>query len=290
VQLPSVPRAYRWAPFWLIAALLVVVLIAFLPEWSGRYLYASSLVFVGCFVGFMHSLALGGVKWSDPWEARDDQERANGRADARDFLAVVGVAGALVGVVWAASHRAGPDFLRSGGWYLFYVAVFAPFLWFTRRRLAYVNFRAAFATVLAMDLILSSYEYLLLKEGTGWEYRNTVVWHVFVVPLENVLFIYPVAAALVCVLYTVATRHLNNLKAFWFLMGGLTCVFVPVEIVGIGWLDLWTVEPFAEKSIWVIGNTNIEEFVYYLLFQALAGLIYIWFDHNLVPASAEPPA
>ncbi|GDX79392.1 hypothetical protein LBMAG42_12030 [Deltaproteobacteria bacterium] len=263
---------------------MVVCVLAFNGPAHERYLYFVSLLFVGTICGFLHSLVFAGYRWDDPWEPHDAEPKANWRENAPPFIKAVLIACGASGAIWAVLQLLGHDGLKSGGWYLFYVAVFTPFLVATWSRLKFVNFRAAVPTVLIMDLVLSGYEYLLLKEGTGWAYNGTIIGWIYVVPIENVLFIYPVAGALVCVLFSVVSRHLNDFKAFWLLMGGLTCIFVPVEIIGIGWLKLWDVDQFKDQSVLPIWHTNLEEFVYYLLFQALAGLLYVWFDQNLRPS------
>ena len=270
---------------WLYSAAGVVCCIAFTELWSETYLYASSLAFVFTICGFLHAIVFRDCKWTDPPERVDTLDRPDWREHGAAFARAVTSGAMFVAVVWALLMQLGDDSFHSGGWYLFYIAIFAPFVAFTRKRTENVNFKATLVTVLVMDLILSSYEYLLLSRGTGWAYEGTIIGHIFDVPVENILFIYPVAGALVCVLYSIVTRYHNDFKAFWLLMGGLTCVFVPVELVGIGWLHLWDVDRFSRLSILPFWHTNIEEFVYYLLFQALAALFYIWFEQNL----ARPP-
>ncbi|MFH1761834.1 MAG: hypothetical protein ABIA63_12115, partial [bacterium] len=53
---------------------------------------------------------------------------------------------------------------------------------------------------------------------------------------------------------------------------------------GIYPLNLW--EIFNEHSIWPMGETNIEEFIYYIIFQLLSVILYIYFDKYFINEKA----
>ena len=127
--------------------------------------------------------------------------------------------------------------------------------------------------------VLVGYEAILLSQGTGWRYNNTVIGWIMGVPVENIIFIYPVAPALNMILYSLFTRQLNDLKAFWYLMALVIPASIVTELIGIYPLNLW--EIFNDQSILPMGQTNLEEFVYYIIFQLMSVTFYIYFDKNL---------
>ena len=133
--------------------------------------------------------------------------------------------------------------------------------------------------------MIAGYEAILLSQGTGWRYNGTVIAWVFGIPLENVIFIYPVAPALNMILYSLLARRLNPLKAFWVLIALVLPAAAAVELIGIYPLRLWDV--FNEKSIWPMGRTNLEEFVYYGAFQVLSVVVYAYFVRNMPDPERE---
>lgn len=256
-----------------------VLLIAFVTAARERYLYASTLHTVFWLCVWLYAEVFRGARWRDPPAPFDAQQPAGWKNRALVLLGAVVASGVAVGILWlATSHWSRPN---SGGWYGFYVVLFSVFIAGTWHDRAFLNLRAAMVSALVMDVVLVSYEHLLLGQGTGWAYHGSEVYAVFQVPIENALFIYPVASALCSVLCSIQIRRHNHLQAFWRLMGFLTVVFVAVEFVGIGVFHLWSVDEFASQSILPFWHTNIEELVYYFLFQGLSMLFYLWLHQNL---------
>ena len=89
------------------------------------------------------------------------------------------------------------------------------------------------------------------------------------------------------IFYSILTRRLNDLKAFWLLNLILAPASVVVELIGIYPLNLW--EIFNEGSIWPMGQTNFEEFLYYIMCQFLSITLYIFFSRVMVNPRSSPP-
>ena len=268
---------------WLLGAGAVLCLLAFSATARDTYLYFVSLLFVGAMGGFLHSVVFPAESWGRAPEPGAVTPRQGWQVHARRFHKLAALSCGLVAGIWGILLWTGERGLRSGGWFLFYVVIFAVLLVTTRPALKVANFRAVAATAVAMDVVLAAYEHLVLRHGTGWAYTGTIIGEVLSVPIENLLFIYPMAGALVGVMVAGARATRSDLRALWFVMGVLACIFVPIEFIGIGGFGLWDVDRFRHLSVWPFWHTNIEEFIYYLFFQLLAGLIYLWLDRNLAP-------
>lgn len=263
----------------LVLAWASVLAIAFWQVARDQYLYASTLVTIFFLTAYLYVEVFRGTRWRDPPAPFDAKQPAGWRPRAILLLCAVTGSGAVVGAIWLMTSYWSRT--NSGGWYLFYVVLFGVFIAGSWHDRGFLNIRAAMVSALVMDIVLVSYEHLLLGQGTGWAYHGTDVRTVFHVPIENALFIYPVASALCSVLCSIQIRTHNHLQAFWRLMGFLTVIFVVVEFVGIGVFHLWSVDEFAAKSVLPFWHTNIEEFIYYFLFQGLSILVYLWLHQNL---------
>jgi hypothetical protein len=119
----------------------------------------------------------------------------------------------------------------------------------------------------------------MLNNGAGWTYNRIIPVAFLGIPVENILFIYPVSPALTMIFYSIITRSLNDLKAFWLLNLILLPCSIGFELIAIYLLDVWTV--LNEGSIWPMGRTNFEEFFFYILFQFFSIALYVFFKRRL---------
>lgn len=278
----------------LVTAGLIVVLLLILTfdvfHSATRYLYFSTEIGIFLVAMLVYFPALQGIRWRDPPEKGDEAPRPGWKAFAGDLLAGFAALALVLALVWAVqAYLAGEAFaawLRRGSWYLYYIGVFGVSLLIIRRHLKHVHRTALMTATLVMVYFLSTYEMLLVDRGTGWTYNRTVIGQLLNVPIDNILFIYPVAPALSMVFYSVLTRRLNDLKAFWLLNLVLAPCSVIVELIGIYPLNLW--EIYNGKSVWPMGQTNLEEFLYYFLFQFFSVIIYVYFSRQFkeTPATA----
>ncbi len=279
VRLPHLRRLVPIALAWI-----TVGAIAFWPVARDGYLYASTLVSLGFLCAFAYSEVAADSASRPDLQRPEAAVPAGWKAWAGVLLgAAVGAGLAMAGLWWLVG-RTHP---RSGGWFLFYAILFTSFVIATWRFRKYLDVRAAFVTALCMDVVLSAYEHLLLTQDTGWDYHGSEIYSLFHVPVENMLFIYPMASALCSLLIAAARGRWGVIGAFWRLMAALSVVFIVVEFVGIWTFHLWSVDEFASKSVFPFLHTNLEEFVYYFLFQALSMLGYLWLHGNLVPDRAR---
>jgi len=251
-----------------------------------KYLYFTTELGLALLCGFLYVLVFRGRSWGEAFEPDDEVPRTGWKIRTAAFLAYIGLATGVLALVWigmgAVQDLNWRVWFKSGTWYLYYVFIFAVNVVLMRHRLSRLDYRALAASVLVLTLLLTAYEVILLSQGTGWRYNHTVIGWVLGVPVDNILFIYPVAPALCMALYSIVTRHLNDLKAFWATMAILAPATIVVELIGIYPLDLWQI--FNDRSVWPMGKTNFEEFFYYILFAASALLLYLWFERNLAPA------
>jgi hypothetical protein len=131
-----------------------------------------------------------------------------------------------------------------------------------------------------MVYFLSTYEIILLARGIGWRYNNTVIGYLLGIPLDNVLFVYPVTPVFIMIFYSIITRRLNDLKAFWLLNLALIPVGIIFELLAVYPLRIWRV--FTSQSIWPMGRTSLEEFLFYFIMQFLTLSLYAFFSRNLL--------
>lgn len=250
---------------------------------QSKYLYASSEVVLLLLCVALYFAVFPGARWDDAPEPQDRLRSHDWRHVKHllgGFFVVLAAAAALNWVV-AAPETPGSTraWLRTGSWYGFYVVVFGLFLVLVRRHLQTVRLLPIFVSTFTCAVLLCGYEAVLLSQGTGWRYDGSVIGWIFGIPIENLLFIYPVAPALNMILFSIISRRLNDLKAFWLLIAMIVPAAAIVELIGIYPLHLWDV--FNDKSIMPLGRTNLEEFVYYAVFQVLSILIYAYFVRNI---------
>jgi hypothetical protein len=265
---------------------MIIVLILFLTfdlfKSSSVYLYFSTEIGILFFALAVYFSAFKGVKWSSPSEKVDAIPRSQWKVFSKDlFIGFISL-GLVLTAIWIATglieHSSIKVWLKKGAWFLYYIGIFTVSVIIIRRHMKYVHARALVTAVIIMVFFLTTYEILLLSHGTGWKYNNTVIGWFIGVPVDNVLFIYPVATALTMIFYSVITRNMNDLKAFWLLNLILLPCCIIVELIGIYPLNLW--EIFNQGSIWPMGQTNLEEFLYYILFQFLSIALYVFFQRN----------
>ena len=269
----SLPLGAAWAS---------VLVIALWPVARDQYLYASTLCTLGLFVWFLHVQVFEGIGWRAPAEVQDRALPSGWRHWSALLLGAAAAAAAVLTGLWWTLGKAG-----SGGWFAFYAVLFTVFIVGTWRWRAFLDVRSAVLAALAMDVVLAAYEHLLLGQGTGWDYHGTDIYSLFHVPVENMLFVYPMASAVCSLLVSALLTRWNRFRAFWSLMAVLSVVFVAVEFLGIWVFELWTVEEFANKSVFPFLRTNLEEFVYYFLFQGLSLLVYLWCHVHLRPGEVR---
>jgi hypothetical protein len=280
-RIKSAPLS-SWNPvLWLFGLLaLLLLLLAFdVGRCATKYLYFTSEIGLFLVACVLYVECFRGMKWGDPPEKADLSPQPGWRKFSRELLLSFSLLAALLALVWvlrsggeAGGFRA---WLKSGFWYLYYLGIFGVSILLIRRHLQYVHRKALVTAAFIMAYFLATYEMLLLSRGTGWAYNHTVIGWLLGVPIDNLLFIYPVAPALTMVFYSVLTRTLNDLKAFWILNLVLIPASAVVELIGNYPLNLWKI--FNDQSVFPMGKTNLEEFLYYILFQFLAILLYVYF-------------
>jgi len=274
----------------LYATILLILVMTFDLWGSGsRYLYFATEVGLLLAALGLYLQVFRHKHWSDAAEPEDSKPRPRWRSHAAFLLGLYLLLVGIMATIWVlfehVDHEPLHVWLRSAMWYGYYVVIYGIFVVLVRKRMQFVNFRALLISVLFLEVLLTGYEAILLAMNTGWRYNHTVIGWLFNVPVDNILFIYPVAPALCMVLYSVVTARLNDLKAFWALVAFLFVASSIVELIGIYPLDLW--EIFNEGSIWPMGQTNLEEFLYYLIFELLSLLLYLFFDQNLKAQPAK---
>jgi hypothetical protein len=194
------------------------------------------------------------------------------------FLGLVAVLFAVWIAVGTLGGISASAWLKRAVWSGYMLGVFVLSILVAVRNLEYINAKAAITSSVIMVYFLSTYEITLLSRGIGWSYNNTVVGYVFGIPLDNVLFVYTVTPFLIMVFYSIAACHFNETKAFWL----LTCAMAPVagifEILAVYPLNVWRV--YTAQSVWPMGRTSIEEFLFYFLMQFLSVALYAFFCRN----------
>ncbi len=259
-------------------------------HFSTKYLYFTTEIGIFVFSLAIYFAAFKGKKWSDPPEPLDDIPIHHWKAFARELLlGFVGLSIVLI-VLWVitafSTSSTFTAWLRKGAWFGYYIGVFVISIFLIRKHVKYAHPIALVTATISIVIFLTGYELLLLSNNTGWKYNDTVIGWFLGIPVDNLLFVYPVAPALTMIFYSILTRHLNNLKAFWLLNLVLAPASVIVELIGIYSFNLW--EIFNEGSIWPMGQTNFEEFFYYILCQFLSIALYIFFSRVMVSPRTLP--
>lgn len=258
---------------------LILVLTFDLFNSASVYLYFSTEIGILLFSLAVYRAAFQGKKWDDPPEKDDERPRPDWKKFAQElslgFVALAVILAAVWIITGFTAYSPFKVWLKKGAWSLYYAAIFGISIVLIKKYLKYIHALAMVVTTIIMVLLLTTYEIILLAHQTGWYYNNTVIGWFLGVPVDNVLFIYPVAPALAIIFYAVVTRHLNDLKAFWLINLILVPASIIVELVGIYPLDIWTI--YNNASVLPLGKTDLEEFLYYILFQFLAIALYVFF-------------
>ena len=262
--------------------ILILVMTFDLGKSASVYLYFYSEIGLLLFSLAIYFSAFEGKKWNDPPEKDDNIPQPDHRKFIKELsFGFISLAVILCGI-WilkgVAQQETVRSWLKSGFWFLYYIGVFGVSAIIIRRHMQYVHSLAMVVSVIIMVYIAATYEILLLSHGTGWQYNNTIIGWILETPVENVLFIYPVAPALTMIFYSVISRRLNDIKAFWLINLILIPCSVAVELIGIYPLNLWYI--FNDASVLPLGKTNLEEFIYYILFQFLSIVLYVFLSNN----------
>jgi len=272
---------------------MVALIVSWSADWfqcASKYLYFSSeigvlLIGLALYVG-----TFGKMRWSDPPEECDDQPAPGGERFARELSLWFGILVSVMLCVWLISGIAGGQstaaWLKRGVWAGYMLGVSIICIAAVIRYATYVNTFALATTVTIMVYLLSTYEIILLDRGMGWEYNNTVIGYLFGIPLDNVLFVYPVSPVLAILLYAVVSRRRNNLRAFWLINGMLVPASIAFELLAVYPLDIWRV--FIGQSVWPMGKTSVEEFLFYILMQFFSIVLYSFFSLHSAGPSAAP--
>ncbi|MCU0608914.1 MAG: hypothetical protein MUF22_03995 [Chitinispirillaceae bacterium] len=272
-------------PVFFVCLLIIFLILALtydVASLCSRYLYLSFELGLILFSLVLYFPALQGISWNSPAEKSDDLPQPDWQKFSREMAVVFGLLSLIIVAIWVMKEISAPTglsaWIRGGSWFLYYGAIFIISIFIISKYLKYVHALAMVVATIIQVYILTTFEIILLSTGQGWAYYDTVLGYFLKVPVENILFVYPVAPALSIIFYAVVTRHLNNLKAFWLINGILLPCSVVVEWIGIYPLRLWY--PFNQYSILPIDKTNIEEFIYYALFQFSAIVLYIFLARN----------
>ncbi|MGL1935172.1 MAG: hypothetical protein OCD01_09130 [Fibrobacterales bacterium] len=276
----------------------IIVLMNFdVLECASKYLYFTTELILMIIALFVYLNTFHSVGWNAPYEKDQVAPRPHARSTAKKitvgYLILVG----SMAILWALLQFLIPEskgeWLHSGLWYGTFVGITLLSFLIIRSHRQYVNMRAVVVTLCIVVPMLTGYEAIMLYWGKAWEYNQTtfggygngILGTIFKVPVESVLFLYPVTPVTGLILYSVITRKKNDLKAFWIAMAILTPSTIITEVAGIYLLDLWRV--FNENSVLPMGRSNFEEYVYYEIWLGLALLIYIWFDRNLISSKVK---
>lgn len=278
-----------------LSGLMILILLALahnLWECHSRYLYFSTEIGLILLSAMVYRKAFEGKKWSDPPEP--NEKRPALIVDRVTILTwSFGILALILAVYWislAVFKGLGfIEIIQRGSWFLFWLIVFKITTYLVRDAIRFINLRALVMTSILMTYLLTTYENILLYNGQGWEYNNTILAWVLKAPLGSILFVYPVAPALAILLYVRCTnnrqdmflfgrffKNLNNLKAFWLLNLLLAPASIFTEYLGIHVFKLWTI--FNDSSVWPMGWTNLEEILYYIIAQFLSIALYVLLD------------
>lgn len=186
----------------------VVLLFALSRDWfqsASRYLYFSTEIGLLILSFMLYGETFAKKKWSDPPEPEDKRPRPDGKKTAKLLLFVYGFLIFCVMILWfgwiRSAHLDVAQSLRKAAWFLYWLVFFSSTLFLIWRNLRYVYIRALVFVSIAMTILLTTYEIILLSHGMGWKYTQCILGWVLGAPLDSVLFVYPVAPALVILIY-----------------------------------------------------------------------------------------
>ncbi|MBL8026363.1 MAG: hypothetical protein JNL74_08120, partial [Fibrobacteres bacterium] len=101
---------------------------------------------------------------------------------------------------------------------------------------------------------------------------NTVIGTVFGIPIDNVLFTYPISPVLAMMMYAIFTRNRNDKRAFWKINAILAPASIVFELIAVYPLDIWRVH--KSQSVLPLGKTSLEEILFYVLMQFFSIALY----------------
>ena len=270
--------------------LMVALIISWHADWlqcASKYLYFSSEIGIFIIAMALYIATFGNLHWSDKPEEEDNRPQPGWQRFTRECafwfagLAVLMLCVWLTAGIWGGLSTSA--WLKRGIWAGYMLAVYVISIVMVFRYFAYVNAFALATTATIMVYLLSTYEIILLDRGIGWEYNNTVIGYLFGIPLDNVLFVYPVSPVLAILFYAIVSRRRNNLRAFWLINALLVPASVAFELLAVYPLDIWRV--FTGQSVWPMGKTSIEEFLFYILMQFFSIALYSFFALHAVKPS-----
>jgi hypothetical protein len=274
--------------------IMVGMILCWHNDWFGcasRYLYFSSEIGVLLVALAVYNATFAGMKWSAPPETGDRIPVPGWRLFTRKLIYWLAGLTLIMLLVWLAAGIRGElppaQWFKRGIWAGYMLVVYSISIVLVFRYIAYVNHFALAVTATIMVYLLSTYEIILLDRGMGWEYNNTVIGYLFGIPLDNILFVYPVSPVLAILFYSVLSRDRNDLRAFWLINALLAPASVIFELLAVYPLDIWRV--FTGQSVWPMGKTCIEEFIFYFLMQFLSIVLYAFFKKQTKgPAGTRP--
>jgi hypothetical protein len=249
-----------------------------------RYLYISSEIGILFVALIIYHAAFLRIRWNDPPERRDDHPKPHWQQFARELGFGFGFLICMLLIVWCIfgilEKCSNTAWFNRAIWSGYLLGIYAISIIIIARNLKYINAKALVVSAAIMVYFLSTYEITLLDRGIGWSYNNTVIGYLLGIPLDNVLFVYTVTPVMIMIFYSIVTRRLNDLKAFWVLNLALVPVGIVFELLAVYPLNIWRV--FTSQSIWPMGRTSIEEFLFYFLMQFVALTLYAFFSRNLL--------
>ncbi|MGL1935173.1 MAG: hypothetical protein OCD01_09135 [Fibrobacterales bacterium] len=269
-----------------LALFVLLIVISFnLFQLQTRYLYfCGELVLLFCTV-LIYNGTFREMRWNEPFETVDHSLDTIAGKKGKIFgiaFAVLLLVNILVWIITGVEdHSAFKSWVRMGLWFGFFAVASSLFYFFIRKRDNFFNTRSLIITTLLMVVVLTGFEAVMLHWGHAWSYNHTVMGWVLGIPVENILFVYPVTPAFCIVVYSIITRYRNDLKAFWFASFILVPSAIAVELMSIYTLDLWHI--YNDYSVLPMGKVNLEEFFFYAVFLELTLVTYIFFDRNLKP-------
>ena len=274
---------------------MVVLILCWYADWfqcASKYLYFSSEIGVLIIATALYIATFGNMRWSDRPEEEDDRPQPGWQRFSRECAFWFAGLAVLMLCVWLTVGMWGglsaSAWLKRGIWAGYMLIVYIICIAMVFRYFAYINAFALGTTAAIMVYFLSTYKIILLDRGVGWEYNNTVIGYLFGIPLDNVLFVYPISPVMAVLFYAVVSRRRNNLRAFWLINALLIPASVVFELLAVYPLDIWRV--FTGQSVWPMGKTSIEEFLFYMQMQFFSIALYSFFSLHSAKPSTVPSA
>lgn len=283
----------RWLTVWCLGSVIVLIICwtKDIGTCASRYLYFSSEIGTLLIALTVYFTAFHGVRWNDPAEPGDDTPQHGWKRFSRTLFFFFLLLIAVMTIVWISIGIAGglstTAWFKRALWSGYMLGVYAICIVLVVKYFKYIRAMPLVVATTIMIYFLSTYEIVLLDRGIGWCYNNTVIGNVFGIPLDNVLFVYPVSPALAMIMYAVVTRRLNDLKAFWLMNLILTPVSIVFELIAVYPLDIWRV--LTTQSLLPMGKVSIEEFLFYFVMQFLSIALYAFFCRTMKKNSIRKP-